>query len=251
MKAVGRQLQVGEIFEILEQTLQNLTEHYYNKYQYVTYADKDDIRQQLNVITLECIHTNFCNDPSKRKPICESNISSFKYRLIQRIERAMQANMALYCHVYAVKGDTLGNILDTSGEYKEDDAFYNEERHRIYSVLSSSDNIDDIESTSNDDGDSLTDSSYMTVLRDSSDIDKAVDDVTADTLKEDLDKIMFKLTPREREILNYRYISNKTLKQISDETGLGIDLIRIIEAKALRRLRTNVSFRSVLKTYIN
>lgn len=57
-------------------------------------------------------------------------------------------------------------------------------------------------------------------------------------LKEALSKTINLLEPIEKEIVNLRYRKDRTLQETAEETGLTIQRIRLIEAKAFRKLRS-------------
>jgi len=56
-------------------------------------------------------------------------------------------------------------------------------------------------------------------------------------VKQTLDEVLGTLTDRERSVLKARFWDGKTLNEIGDEQGVRGNAIRLIEAKALRKLR--------------
>jgi RNA polymerase primary sigma factor len=65
--------------------------------------------------------------------------------------------------------------------------------------------------------------------------------VLEDTLKEETRASLANLTPREREVLHYRYAldggDRHTLKRISEEMGISPETVRQIEMRAIKKLR--------------
>ncbi len=79
------------------------------------------------------------------------------------------------------------------------------------------------------------------------------DQVSKNLLREDLEKVLDSLSPRERDVLRLRYGLDdgrmKTLEEIGQIFNVTRERIRQIEAKALRKLR-HPNRNSVLKEYI-
>ncbi|WNN90530.1 RNA polymerase sigma factor RpoD [Gloeocapsopsis dulcis] len=79
------------------------------------------------------------------------------------------------------------------------------------------------------------------------------DQVSKSLLREDLEKVLDSLSPRERDVLRLRYGLDdgrmKTLEEIGQIFNVTRERIRQIEAKALRKLR-HPNRNSVLKEYI-
>ena len=79
------------------------------------------------------------------------------------------------------------------------------------------------------------------------------DQVSKSLLREDLEKVLGSLSPRERDVLRLRYGLDdgrmKTLEEIGQIFNVTRERIRQIEAKALRKLR-HPNRNSVLKEYI-
>lgn len=79
------------------------------------------------------------------------------------------------------------------------------------------------------------------------------DQVAKNLLREDLEKVLDSLSPRERDVLRLRYGLDdgrmKTLEEIGQIFNVTRERIRQIEAKALRKLR-HPNRNSVLKEYI-
>ncbi|MFM6203617.1 MAG: RNA polymerase sigma factor RpoD, partial [Dolichospermum sp.] len=79
------------------------------------------------------------------------------------------------------------------------------------------------------------------------------DQVSKNLLREDLEKVLDSLGPRERDVLRLRYGLDdgrmKTLEEIGQIFNVTRERIRQIEAKALRKLR-HPNRNSVLKEYI-
>lgn len=79
------------------------------------------------------------------------------------------------------------------------------------------------------------------------------DQVSKNLLREDLEKVLDSLSPRERDVLRLRYGLDdgrmKTLEEIGQIFNVTRERIRQIEAKALRKLR-HPNRNSVLKDYI-
>jgi len=79
------------------------------------------------------------------------------------------------------------------------------------------------------------------------------DQVSKNLLREDLEKVLDGLSPRERDVLRLRYGLDdgrmKTLEEIGQIFNVTRERIRQIEAKALRKLR-HPNRNSVLKEYI-
>jgi len=56
-------------------------------------------------------------------------------------------------------------------------------------------------------------------------------------MEQTLDEVLGTLTDRERNVLKARFWEGKTLDEIGDEQGVQGETIRMVEAKALRKLR--------------
>lgn len=86
-----------------------------------------------------------------------------------------------------------------------------------------------------------------------SDSETPEDQVSKNLLREDLEKVLDSLSPRERDVLKLRYGLDdgrmKTLEEIGQIFNVTRERIRQIEAKALRKLR-HPNRNSVLKEYI-
>ncbi len=86
-----------------------------------------------------------------------------------------------------------------------------------------------------------------------SDSETPEDQVSKNLLREDLEKVLDSLSPRERDVLRLRYGLDdgrmKTLEEIGQIFNVTRERIRQIEAKALRKLR-HPNRNSVLKEYI-
>lgn len=86
-----------------------------------------------------------------------------------------------------------------------------------------------------------------------SDNETPEDQVSKNLLREDLEKVLDSLSPRERDVLRLRYGLDdgrmKTLEEIGQIFNVTRERIRQIEAKALRKLR-HPNRNSVLKEYI-
>ena len=79
------------------------------------------------------------------------------------------------------------------------------------------------------------------------------DEVSKNLLREDLENVLDTLSPRERDVLRLRYGLDdgrmKTLEEIGQIFNVTREMIRQIEAKALRKLR-HPNRNSILKEYI-